>query len=139
VYATLSADRSVPTLQRLVASFRSGVIATALPLTFRLIMFEVGEAGFSDLMRGFWNEQPPRRFPAEELDAFLDHLDGGRTGIPQLDEVAAYEMAVRRVAVTQVEQRVRFTREPVALLGSLARYRAPERGAPGEYEVVVTP
>ncbi|HEX8959501.1 MAG TPA: DUF692 family protein [Solirubrobacterales bacterium] len=136
---TLGADRAVPTLQRLVASFRSGVVATALPLTFRMIMFAAGEEGFNELMRGFWRENTPRRFPAEELDAFLDHLEAGGAAIPHLAEVAAYEMAVRRVAATDAEQRVRFTCEPVALLGSLARYEAPQPGAPGEYEVVVKP
>lgn len=139
----LSADPALPTLRRIVESFRSGVIVNALPLTFRMIMFSRGEPGFHAVMRGFWADHPPCRFPPEELDAFLDHLSAGDTGdipIPHLAEVAAYEMAVRRVRATGAPERVRFTRDPAALLADLRALRAPAADAePAEYELLIKP
>jgi uncharacterized protein len=134
----LSADRCVPTLQDLVKSFRDGVIATAMPLTFRMIMFHGGEQAFHDLLRDFWRQNPPPRFLSEELDPILDHLRARRDEIPHLDEVAAYELAARRVGETRIEETVRFSCEPIALLTDLAEYRAPRPSAVAEYEVTIT-
>jgi len=136
----LSADPALPTLRRIVESFRGGVIVNALPLTFRMIMFSGGEPGFHALMRGFWAGHPPCRFPPEELDAFLGFLGAGGIPIPHLAEVTAYEMAVRRVRATGVGERVRFTRDPATLLADLRAFRAPPAVAePAEYELLIKP
>ncbi len=138
VVDAIAADRCMPTLQSLVKSFRDGLIATAMPLTFRMIMFHGGEQAFHDLMRGFWRENPPTRFVAEELDPILDYLRARGDAIPHLGEIAAYELAARRVQETGVAETVRFSCEPIALLSSLAEYRAPRPGAIAEHEVTIT-
>jgi uncharacterized protein (UPF0276 family) len=135
----LAGDRCIPTLRRLVKSFRDGVVATVLPLTFRMIMFHGGEQAFHDLLSDFWRMNPPPRFLAEELDPILDHLRAHSAEIPHVDEVAAYELAARRVRESRMEERVRFTCEPIALLSDLAEYRSPRPAEPGEYELLVTP
>jgi uncharacterized protein len=134
----LGADRCIPTLQSLVRSFRNGVIATAMPLAFRMIMFHGGEQAFHDLMRDFWLENPPPRFLAEELDPILEYFRARRGEIPHLEEIAAYELAARRVRRTRAEEKVRFSCEPVALLTDLAGYRAPRPVVTAEYEVTIT-
>jgi hypothetical protein len=100
--------------------------------------FRLGERAFHDLLRDFWRENPPRRFLAEELDPILDYLRARRGEIPHLDEIAAYELAARRVGETRVQEKVRFSREPIALLTDLAEYRAPRPAATGEYELTIT-
>jgi uncharacterized protein len=136
---TLAADPAVSTLRKLARSFRGGVVVSALPLTFRLIMFSSGEQGFHALMDRFWSSYLPHRYPAEELDDFLAFLRTGESGIAHLDEVAAYELAARRVRAEGGEERVRFTCEPVALLTDLAGFKQPGTLVPGEFEVAVTP
>ena len=135
----LAADRCVSTLQALVESFRDGVIATVMPLTFRMIMFHGGEQAFHDLMRDFWRENPPPRLLAEELGPILDYLRARRDEIPHLGEIAAYELAARRVSETGIGETVRFSCEPIALLTALAEYRAPRPAAIAEYEVTLSP
>jgi uncharacterized protein (UPF0276 family) len=134
----LAADRSVPVLRGLVKSFRDGVIAIAMPLTFRMIMFHGGEPAFHDLMHDFWLVNPPRRFQVEELGPILDYLRV-RSEIPYLHEIAAYELAARRVRETGVAEKVRFTTEPIALLTDLAAYRLPAPAETGEFVLEVTP
>jgi uncharacterized protein (UPF0276 family) len=136
---TLAADPAVSTLRKLARSFRGGVVVSALPLTFRLIMFSSGEQGFHALLDRFWASYLPHRYPAEELDDFLAFLRTGESGIAHLDEVAAYELAARRVRAEGGEERVRFTCEPVALLTDLAGFKQPGTLVPGEFEVAVTP
>jgi uncharacterized protein len=136
---TLAADPAVSTLRKLARSFRGGVVVSALPLTFRLIMFSSGEQGFHALMDRFWRSNLPHRYPAEELDDLLAFLRTGESGIAHLDEVAAYELAARRVRAEGGEERVRFTCEPVALLTDLAGFKQPGTPVPGEFEVAVTP
>jgi hypothetical protein len=138
VVAAIAADRCMPTLRALVKSFRDGLIATTMPLTFRMIMFHGGEQAFHDLMRDFWQANPPTRFLAEELGPILDYLRARGDTIPHLGEIAAYELAARRVRETGIEETVRFSCEPVALLSSLAEYRAPRPAATGEYELTIT-
>ena len=58
--------------------------------------------------------------------------------IPHLGEIAAYEVAARRVRDTGIEETVRFSREPIALLSSLAEYRKPQPAAIAEYELTIT-
>jgi hypothetical protein len=103
-----------------------------------MIMFHGGEPAFHDLMRDFWRENPPTRFVAEELDPILDYLRTRDDTIPHVGEIAAYELAARRVRETGIEEQVRFSCEPIALLSSLAEYRAPQPGAIGEYELTIT-
>jgi uncharacterized protein len=134
----IAADRCMPTLRALVKSFRDGLIATVMPLTFRMIMFHGGEQAFHDLLGGFRRENPPTRFLAEELGPILDYLRARGDTIPHLGEVAAYELAARRVRETGVEETVRFSCEPIALLSSLAEYRAPQPAAIAEYELIIT-
>lgn len=134
----IAADRCMPTLRALVKSFRDGLIATVLPLTFRMIMFHGGEQAFHDLMAGFRRENPPTRFLAEELGPILDYLRARGDTIPHLGEIAAYELAARRVRETGIEETVRFSREPIELLSSLAEYRAPQPAAIAEYELTIT-
>jgi uncharacterized protein (UPF0276 family) len=136
---TLAADPAVATLRKLARSFRGGVVVSALPLTFRLIMFSAGEQGFHALLDRFWRSNLPHRYPAEELEDFLAFLRTGESGIAHLDEVAAYELAARRVRAEGGEERVRFTCEPVALLTDLAGFKQPGTLVPGEFEVAVTP
>jgi uncharacterized protein len=136
---TLAADPAVSTLRKLARSFRGGVVVSALPLTFRLIMFSSGEQGFHALLDRFWQGNLPHRYPAEELEDFLAFLRTGESGIAHLDEVAAYELAARRVRAEGGEERVRFTCEPVALLTDLAGFKQPGTPVPGEFEVAVTP
>lgn len=136
---TLAADRAMPTLRKLAQSFRSGVVVNTMPLAFRLIMFSAGEQGFHELMKRFWQDNFPRRYPAEEIDDFLAFLRTGGSGIAHLDEVAAYELATRRVRTLGGEERVRFTCEPLPLLTDLAGFKKPRPTVPGEFEVLVTP
>jgi uncharacterized protein len=138
LFDRLAADRSVPVLRGLVKSFRDGVIAIAMPLTFRMVMFYGGEPAFHDLMHDFWLANPPRRFQAEELGPILDYLRA-RSQIPYLHEIAAYELAARRVRETGVAERVRFTTEPIPLLTDLAAYRLPAPTETGEFMLEVTP
>jgi uncharacterized protein len=136
---TLASDRAMPTLRKVAQSFRSGVVISSMPLAFRLIMFSAGEQGFHELMKRFWQDNLPRRYPAEEIDDFLAFLRTGEPGIAHLDEVAAYELATRRVRTQGGEERVRFTCEPVPLLTDLAGFKKPRPTVPGEFEVLVTP
>jgi hypothetical protein len=86
----------------------------------------------------FWLANPPRRFQAEELSAIGDYLQA-RAAIPHLHEIAGYELAAHRVRETGVAETVRFTTDPIALLGDLAAYRPPGPAGTGDYLLQIAP
>lgn len=136
--ATLRADPGTALLRKMTESFRGSKVVDVLWYTFRMIMLSQGEEAFRHLLSVFWEENNPRLFTVDEATEFAEFAIARHTGIPHLAELAAYDLANRRVLDGGEQENVRFTTDPVALLDALAAGRLPEGNPPGEYEVVLT-
>lgn len=154
-------DPGVAVLRQLVESVRAGTLAEGLTLSWRLLVFTLGEAATQALMARFWRGRWPQPFATDELLAFADFLRAevaaGALDVPHLGSVLDYELArARLLQVAQTSQApqvpqvwlpgeppaqprwVRFGCDPLALLGALARGEAPGTLAPGEFELEVS-
>lgn len=154
----LAADPGVAVLRQLVESVRAGTLAEGLTLSWRLLVFTLGDAATGALMARFWRARWPQPFAADELQAFADFLQAemaaGRLAVPHLGSVLGYELARAQApqaalpslpdatvppdaAALPQPRWVRFGCDPLALLGALARGEPPGDLAPGEFELEV--
>ena len=133
----LAADPGAALLADLIGTVRAGYVVDVLRLSFRMIVLTRGEAAFRALLADFWRENAPRPLPVDDAHAFGEYLRRTVTDLPHLEEVAAYELASRRVLDGGPAEEVAFSCEPAKLLGSLAAIRPPECVEPGEYRVLV--
>jgi uncharacterized protein (UPF0276 family) len=131
----LDADDGVPVLRHLVHMIRAGHAVTVLPLTYRLLRARLGRESTMALLERFWDQMPPEPLAIDEATQLAQFLAG--VNIEHLDEVVAFELALRRQVLDGEGKRVSFTTEPNALLSALGEGLDPPPDSPGFYEVVI--
>ncbi len=114
------------------------MVVDALKLTSRLLLLGLGEAGFREILARFWRSAPPELFESSEAMAFGAYLKSENLGIPHLEEVVDFELAVIRSLITRKNQVAKFSHDPVPILEALGMGRFPESPQPGLYELEVT-
>lgn len=125
--------------RKMAESVRSGMIASALTLTFRLLMLEEGEEGVQELLHRYWATRPPQPSVIEEARGFAEWLVHGGTELPHADEIASFEIASVDVASSGQQRLVTFSCDPMTLLTALGEGRLPEALPEGSYELTIEP
>lgn len=135
----LQDDGGVRLYQTLVNEARAGTVAAILPLTTRLLLFEIGADAVRELLRDFAVTRPPDLVASAEAAAFAAHLGARRVAVRHLSSVLAFELAIVRRQQDGRGARIDFDVEPVTLLSALAEGRAIGEFSPSEvrYEVVL--
>lgn len=128
--AAIAADPGMDVNRMLHKGFRLGKLRAMLPLTCRLL----GAKQLARQVEAFWSACPPSSFYfLPEALEFCRHLQASGLRRKYLDEVLAYERATLELERARQgptpPQVVRFSHDPVALLGRLAAGRSP-RGLP---------
>ena len=131
-------DEAVTLFKSLAGEFRAGMVVDALKPTSRLLLLGLGEAGFREILARFWRSAPPELFESSEAMAFGAYLKSENLGIPHLEEVVDFELAVIRSLITRKNQVAKFSHDPVPILEALGMGRFPESPQPGLYELEVT-
>ncbi|QIL20842.1 DUF692 domain-containing protein [Thermomonas sp. HDW16] len=120
-------EPGVAILRELARNARAGQIASAAKLTTRLLLAHGGEAAFNAAFDPYVARHAPRQFASSEALAFLDDIQGTALSIPHLLEVARFESAVIRSALSRDERMTLFETDPLPLLAALAEGRPPAR------------
>lgn len=134
----LGEDDATELLRKLSEEFRAGMVADALKLTSRLLLLELGESGFREILSRFWSSVPPELFESSEAESFAAYLKWEAPGIPHLEEVLDFELAVIRTLIAGENQVTRFSHDPVAILDALRAGILPDSPEKGNFEVEVT-
>lgn len=137
--AELRQDPGTGIIRQVVSRIRSGMVVDTLKLTFRLLALSLGEAQFHELLAAFWRQSPPSMLAAEEAAAFGGFVRRTELGVPHLEDVLDYELAMHRAVIHGRTERVEFNCEPLALLTALGRGQLPANLQPGDYQLVIAP
>src|SRR5690606_13362451 len=136
----LAADPGLEIIRRLIAEFRASMLVSAVRLTSRLLMLALGPDGFRAILQDYWQKYPPTAVAASEALTFLDYLAAVGLQVPRLHEIVAYEKAAIQTILDGQARVVRFGVDPLPMLRALAEGRLTDiPGAPGEYEIEITP
>jgi len=135
----LAADPGIDVLRRLVEASRAGTVVDCLPLTSRLLMLELGNEGYWQLLQDFWSTTRPEPFGVDEARNLGSFLRSRELDAPHVGEVLSFELASLAVFLEGKPLTVEFSCEPMPLLSALGEGRRPEGGRPGRYELVIEP
>lgn len=135
----LDQDPGVTVLRHIAATFRSGILVENLKLTTRLLILSLSEERTQQLLREFWQDNPPELFAVPEAQAFAKFLYARDLNIPHLYSVLNYELALLQMSLTGDRQLVRFDCDPLPFLQSLGVGQLPDVSVHGNYELEITP
>lgn len=136
--AELAEDDGCSVWRTIAAASRRGQFAGALPLTCRLLLLTLGEAGTLNLLHGFWDSVPPAETTVDETARLAAHLRGDATTIAYLETVLDYELAVHRSALRpNTDHEIPFAYDPDRVLGPLARGTLPQAQEPSPHVLVI--
>lgn len=136
----LARDPGIEIIRRLIAEFRASMLVSSARLTSRLLMLALGPDVFRAILQDYWSKHSPHAFAASEALAFLAYLEAVQLQVPRLHEIVAYEKAAIETLLDGEARVVRFGVDPLPMLRALAEGRLTEiPGAPGEYEIEITP
>lgn len=138
--ASLGDDPGVAIVRRLINEFRASMVVGVLRLTSRLLMLALSPEIFRALLQDFWKRTPPQPFASAEAEAFAEYLNALDLQIPQLAKILEFERAVLATVMDDQPRVVRFAIDPLPMLRALAEGRLTDiPGAPGDYEIEITP
>ncbi len=131
-------EPGVRVMRQLVESIRRGLSVTVLPLSLRLVRLELGPAAVTEAFEACWGATPPEPHAdaeARNLAAVLRERFGE---LDHLGEVLDFELALVEAGAGRAAPPVRFSCEPLALLGALGRGERPTGLRPEHHELVLT-
>lgn len=137
VAAQLVSDSGVYLLRHLASMARGGMAVSTLPLTWRLLVSNVGRVRARGVLEDFWASSLPQLFAAEEASRLGAFLLENVKGVEHLSEVLKYEIALQQALSSGKPQTVPFTCDPLPLLSGLCEGRLPAIGQSGDFELVV--
>jgi len=137
--AALAGDPAIPLYRDLLAEFRASMLGTALGLTTRLLLLELGEEGTRDLFARFWRHSAPEMSAGAEALRFADYIQTNPPPVPLLTEMLAFETAAVRALMEQTPQRVRIDCDIRMAIQALVERRIPARPGPTPFEFVLEP
>jgi uncharacterized protein (UPF0276 family) len=135
----LAADPGIGLIRKLLASFRSSMIARTLKLTFRLLFLTLGEDSCMRLLEDYWKDYPPELFASSEAEGFVKYLSRRHLDVTYLSEISAFEEAIIASLIYRKHHVVKFRHDPVPIIRALAKGRLPEICREGDFEIEVTP
>ena len=118
-------DPGVGVMRELVAAIRRGLSITVLPLTLRLLRFELGREAVDEAFAACWAASSPERHADAEARNLAAVLRGRFGHVAHLTEVLDYELALVDLAREGKESAVEFTCDPGLLLDALREGRRP--------------
>jgi hypothetical protein len=135
----LEDDPGLEIVRHLVDTLRGGMAVTALTLTCRLLILELGDDGFRALLEAFWRAVPPETFVSKEAAHLGTYLRAQAPAVPYLEEVLAFELAAQKTLIEGSAPPVPFRCEPMRLLRALGEGKRPGPLPSGHYELSIEP
>ncbi|MCU7921964.1 MAG: DUF692 domain-containing protein [Candidatus Thiodiazotropha sp. (ex Dulcina madagascariensis)] len=135
----LAQDPAVPLIRTLNHKFRLSAVVANLRMSIRLLLLNLHEEAFDQLVTDYCLTIKPQRFAAAEARNFADYINSLELDIPYLDELLNYEITAIDVIADGRSRRVSFSVDPNKLLDALARGDLPENLTPADYEAEITP
>jgi len=135
----IAADPGLQIFRHLVAEFRASTMIGTLPFSGRLLLSSLGTERLEQMLADFWRIAPPEAFGSREARAFARYLATMDLGIPLLDELLAYDLAVVAALTENASQQVRFRHDPRLVLGCIADHRMPDNLPDGDFVADITP
>ena len=135
--AQLLSDSGVHLLRHLASMARGGMAVSNLPLTWRLLVLNVGPVRARSVLEEFWTSSPPQLFAAEEASRLGAFLQENVKGVRHLSEVLRYEIASQQALSSDKSQTIPFTCDPLPLLSALCEGRLPAFSETGNFELTV--
>jgi hypothetical protein len=120
-------DPGVAVMRELVAAIRRGLSVTVLPLTLRLLRFEMGHDAVDEAFAACWASSSPELHADAEARNLAAALRDRFGHVAHLTEVLAYELALVDLVRDGKETTVEFTCDPGPLLAALRDGRRPPR------------
>jgi uncharacterized protein (UPF0276 family) len=133
----LRADPGLEILRLLADQVRGGMVASALPLTLRLLVLTHGKGGAEALLERFWRRSTPSLFSGEEGLAFAEFVVPEFDSTPYLRDVVELETALIRARVDHISATVRTSHDPAELVEALRAGELPQRLPSGTYTLTV--
>jgi uncharacterized protein (UPF0276 family) len=121
----------------LARSFRSSMLARALPHAIRYLLLRDGEA-VDGVLASYFGAVAPRLYTPLEAEAFRDWL-AERDRDELLAALMDFDVAQLRVIRSGEAQVVRFPGDPAAVFEALAQARLPEMPPPPAWELELLP
>ncbi len=131
-------EPGIEVLQKLVDTFRRGMVSDTLAMTLRLLLISCGEESVERLFGEFWQERTPEKYTSTEARAFAEFLRNKRLNIPYLDDILNIECAGITTRVECIDAVARVTVDPHQLLEALGAGVIPSTIDRGEFEIEFT-
>jgi uncharacterized protein (UPF0276 family) len=135
----LAEDPGIEILRKLVDDFRSGVLVRTLPLTTRLLLFEIGLRRLQELLADFFRQNTPELFGSREAAHFGQFLRRHSISVRGFDSILEFELATIQTLMDQQSRTVVFPFDPMPVLRALGEGRIPEVWIEQETEIQITP
>jgi uncharacterized protein (UPF0276 family) len=135
----IAADPGLQIFRHLIGEFRASTVIGTLPFSGRLLLLALGPGRFADVLADFWRAAPPQAFGSREARAFARYLSALDLGIPLLDQLLAYDVAVVAALTENASQQVRFCHDPRLVLACVADHRMPTALPEGDFLADVSP
>lgn len=123
----------------LLGEFRASMAGTALGLTTRLLLIDLGPAGMRELLSAFWLEAPPEMSAAAESLRFAEFLRAQLPDVPLLPEILAFETAAVRAVMEEAPQHVSLECDIRLAIAALVEGRRPTHPGPTRFEFILDP
>ena len=137
--ARLLDDPAIPLIRSLNRKFRLSAVVSNLRMSVRLLMLNLPEEAFDQLMEEYCANVSPERFAILEAQHFAGYLKALELNIPYLEEVLNYEITALDVIADGRPRTVPFTTDPQVLLETLGRGELPVNLTTADYEAEITP
>lgn len=134
----LEADPAIPMMRSMVWRFRASAIAAISPTLIRYWLMTGGPALVEAQLDHYFADHPPSGFAS--IDALRLLRWAGEFPIgSELEAVIAYDDARIRASLDGRSRTVRLGCDPRPVLEALSQNRRPVAGAPGHFELAVSP
>lgn len=124
-FREVSKDKGIPIMQKLVFSFRSGVIVSMFPLSGRYMRMKLGEESFSTLLNEYFKKTDPELFPGRLTFRFARFIKS-KTSLPLLHILLEYELKLLRSAIDGKQRKVKTSIDLQYAINKLENYELPE-------------
>jgi uncharacterized protein (UPF0276 family) len=135
----LAREPALALYRELLGEFRASMVGTALGLTTRLLLIELGAAGMRELLSAFWLAVPPEMSAAAESIRFAEFLRARMPDVPLLPEILAFETAALRAVMQEAPQQVSLDCDIRLAIAALVDGKRPAHPGPTRFEFILDP
>lgn len=130
-YQQISLDPGIPVMQKLVFSFRSGVIVSMFPYSCRYMRLKLGEEHFTNLLNQYFMTTDPELIPGR-LTFQFNRFIKSKVSIPLLHTILEFELKNLRSAVDGKARKVKSRFDLQKAIDHLDKYELPEENSSAE-------